>query len=218
MWIVNMWEQLWSYLVKNGPVLAFTGTMITLLVNLFTTRKDKKKSLRAFISTDLILGNFTLNGYHYEKGSKLFITKKYEELREEFDNLSLSKEALSEIPCAFLKIKNITSNHCFGPRVEVNIISESKEIKSMMFDIYMLQANQEVYIPLISDDTEDQFTETIKVTYSTLANEVMTYKSKTIRKDGQVEQIIESVYVKGWFRNKTVITSLGSNSKWKVLN
>ncbi|ALL24084.1 hypothetical protein ABEX41_08620 [Bacillus tropicus] len=217
MWMVNMWEQLWSYLVENGPVLAFTGTMITLLVNLFTTRKDKKKSLRAFISTDLILGNFALNGYHYEKGSKLFITKKYGELRDELDKLSLTKEELSKIPCSFLKVKNITSNHCFGPKVEVNIISESKEIKSMMFDIYMLQANEEVYIPLLSDD-EDQFTETIKVTYSTLANEVMTYKSKVIREDGQLEQIIESVYVKGWFRNKAVITSLGSNSKWKVLN
>ncbi|MEB8943612.1 hypothetical protein P4H20_21055 [Bacillus cereus] len=218
MWIVNMWEELWSYLVKNGPVLAFTGTMITLLVNLFTSKKDKKKSLRAFITTDLIKSNFELEGYHSKKGSKLFITKNYEEVLSEYNKISHPIKELNEIPCTFLKIKNITPNHCFRPRVEVNLIAESKGIKSAKFDIYMLQADEEVYIPLLSDDTEGIFTETIKVTYSTLANEDMTYKSKTIREEGQVVQIIESVYVKGWFRNKTIITSLGSNSKWKVLD
>lgn len=213
-----MWEELWSYLVKNGPVLAFTGTMITLLVNLFTSRKDKKKSLRAFITTDLVKSNFVLEGYHSKKGSKLFITKNYEEMLSEFNKISHPIKELNEISCTFLKIKNITSNHCFGPRVEVNLIAESKEIKSEKFDIYMLQGDEEVYIPLLSDDNECNLTENIIVTYNTLANETMIYENKTIREDGKVEQIIESVYVKGWFRNKTVITSLGSNAKWKVLN
>ncbi|MGH0830860.1 hypothetical protein ACQVTX_21470 [Bacillus pretiosus] len=213
-----MWAQLWSYLVKNGPLLAFTGTMITLLVNQFMANKDKKKSLRAFITTDLISGNFALEGYHYKKGSKLFITETYEEIRSLYGKLPTSKTALNQIPCAFLKIKNITSNHCFGPIVEVHVVSKNKEIKSMKFDIYMLQAGEEIYIPLISNDNGDFFTETIKVTYNTLANEVMTYESKTIREDGKAEKIIESVYVKRRFGNQTVITSLGSNTKSKILN
>lgn len=212
-----MWAEVWSYVTTTGSMLGFVGSMIALLVNVFITTKGKKEGLRAYIDVERITANPKLDNYHYQKGSKLICTEEYEKLLSLLGEESNREMIENGAQCTFLKIKNMSSNPCFGMKIKLMLQStnDNKDVEEI--DIYVLQGSEELYIPFLYPRDKDYPTTILKVTYKTLANENMTYENKTTEGYKEEFTVIQSIYVRKWFINRRVIHTPTTNLDWRFL-
>lgn len=205
-----MWKEIWAYISTTGSMLAFIGSILTLIVNLFITRKNRKEGARAYIDTKMALAEIDLEKFPYEAGSRLIITDEYAEY--------CKRNKQEKQKYTFVQMKNISKNPCFGPRIKLKLVDGNKNIKHQIFDVYMLQENEVMYIPIISSEGHHYNVDTIEVTYKTLANEIMTYRSRVIQDaSSQKVKVIESISIRKWFRECKLISTSGLGVNWKLL-
>ncbi|MDC7971741.1 MULTISPECIES: hypothetical protein [Bacillus] len=194
---------LWEYILKNGTMWGLIGALITLGINILITRKTKKENARVFLDTHAIERNVKnkLDNEGYENRAQLLLTDKYNELMGLLEDAH--EDNLKEARIPYLVIENLSSNPCFGMKVNFNLKANSGKEEVEDFDIYTMKANGIVIIPLIHNGGYE--TNILEITYSTLESETMKYKAITTykgKKEGTEKDDVEikqTVYRKGLF-------------------
>ncbi|WP_182813731.1 hypothetical protein [Bacillus sp. ME78] len=212
-----MGEEILNYITKIGPMWGFIGAIIALGVNTYVTNKGKKVGARSYVEVLRVAAN--INDGVFKKGSKIVVT---DELEEQLAKIEVEESAITDelkLRPNFLKIKNISPNPCFGLRMEGIQQNATEKEKYIDLELYVLKEDEEIYIPLKSLNNINYPTLILKVEYTTLANEKMIYENKITSKNGEVVEILQSIYViKKWWKNEKIVKTTASNIKWRDVN
>ncbi|AVP48419.1 hypothetical protein [Bacillus cereus] len=216
-----MGEITWGLITKVAPISGFIGAIIVLVVNTYFTNKGKKAGVRSYVEVVRASADPELDKGVFKTGSKMILTDELEE------HLAKSKEDGGIIPDAlkwrpnFLRVNNISANPCFGMKIKgVQKIQKKPNLNETFIDLelYALKGGDEIYIPLKSINSTNDSTIIIEIEYKTLANERMLYKNEMVYKDGELDKIVQSIYVvKWWWRNEKVVHTTVSNVEWKTI-
>ncbi|PFW00425.1 hypothetical protein COL21_08245 [Bacillus thuringiensis] len=210
-----MGEEILNYITKIGPMWGFIGAILALVVNTYVTNKSKKVGLRPYIEVVRTMAN--PNDGVFKKGSKIILTDELEEHLAKVKESGIQNE-LTLRP-NFLKVKNLSSNPCFGLRIKG--VQQNSNVKETFLDLefYVLNGDEELYIPLKPTNNLIYQTQIMEIEYATLANEKMLYKNETTSKNGKTVEILQSIYViKSWWKNEKIVKTTASNLKWKDVN
>ncbi|EPF11813.1 hypothetical protein ICA_02275 [Bacillus cereus BAG1O-3] len=213
-----MGEEIWNYIAKIGALWGFIGAIIVLLVNLYFTSRGKKEELRPYIEVLRVVADPLLHKGALKKGGKMILTDELKKYLSEQREDSGSKSGGVNLYPTFLKVKNISSNPCFG--LKVKGIKESGSIKNTFIDMefYVLKGDDELYIPLETPNSSVYNQVTLEVEYKTVANEKMIYKNKTTSKNGKELELLQSIYVvKKWGRDERIVETTASNIEWQII-
>ncbi|HDR7766311.1 TPA: hypothetical protein QCY08_003315 [Bacillus paranthracis] len=217
---------LWDYILKNGSMWGLIGSLITLGINVFITRKTKKENARVFLDTRSLERNVItqLDNEDYKNGAHLLLTDKYIEMMEGIESAKKShSEELEKSTMQFLEIENMSSNPCFGMKIKHYLKANSGKEETDECDIYTMKANDIVIFPLINDGGYE--TNIIEIIYNTLESETMkyecitTYKGKILDTDKDDVEVKQTVYRRGWFgiyRKMFSISGSGMGSTSKI--
>ncbi|OOR26161.1 hypothetical protein [Bacillus cereus] len=212
-----MGEEILNYITKIGPMWGFIGAIIALGVNTYVTNKGKKVGVRSYVEVLKVAAN--LNDGVFKKGSKIVVT---DELEEHLEKNKVEESGITDelkLRPNFLKIKNISSNPCFGLRIKGIKQNSIEKEKFIDLEFYVLKDDEELYIPLKSLNNVIYPTLILKVEYTTLANEKMIYENKITSKNGEVVEILQSIYViKKWWKNEKIVKTTASDIKWRDVN
>ncbi|MDR4903075.1 hypothetical protein RGW67_19265 [Bacillus mycoides] len=212
-----MGEVTWDMIItKVAPISGFIGAIIALVVNTYFTNKGKKAGVRPYIEVVSLRADPNLDDGGFKEGAKMVVD---EELKE---HLNTSREEEDEMPdglkwrANFLKIKNISSNPCFGLRIKRTLQNLNVKEHFRDLEFYVLKGDDELYIPMKPINSLVYPTVIVEVEYTTLANEKMIFRSETTSKNGKEIEILQSIYVvKRWWRNEKIVQTTVSNVEWK---
>ncbi|EEL44502.1 hypothetical protein bcere0021_34580 [Bacillus cereus Rock3-42] len=212
-----MGEGILNYITVIGPMWGFIGAIIALGVNTYVTNKGKKVGVRSYVEVLRVAAN--LNDGVFKKGSKIVVT---DELEKQLAKIKVEESGITDefkLRPNFLKIKNISSNPCFGLRIKGIKQNSTEKEKYIDLELYVLKDDEEIYIPMKSINNMIYPTLILKVEYTTLANEKMIYENKMTSKNGEVVEILQSIYVtKKWWKNEKIVKTTASNIKWRDVN
>ncbi|PER23512.1 MULTISPECIES: hypothetical protein [Bacillus] len=204
--------EMWNYIVTTGSILAFIGSMITLLVNFVLSRRVNTASSRTYLECIMIDSNIRLENSGNKKGAKLFHSKEYRTLTQKFKDEKDRGVKETRDECRFLKVENIGSNPCFDVKVRLTLKCGDTEEINKNWDIYSLKEDEEIYIPLIDSNFQKYTIPVIEVKYKTIANETLIYRNEVM--DNNHKKII---VMKSGLRNQKLITIDGPALKWETL-
>lgn len=204
--------EMWKYIVTTGSILAFIGSMITLLVNFVLSRRVNTASSRTYLECIIVDSNIRLENSGNKKGAKLFHSKEYRTLTQKFKDEKDRDVKETRDECRFLKVENIGSNPCFDVKVRLTLKCGDTEEINKNWDIYSLKEDEEIYIPLIDSNFQKYTIPVIEVEYKTIANETLIYRNEVM--DNNHKKII---VMKSGLRNQKLITIDGPALKWETL-
>ncbi|MEN3132062.1 hypothetical protein [Bacillus albus] len=212
-----MGEVTWDViLTKVAPISGFIGAIIALVVNTYFTNKSKKAGVRPYIEVVSLRANPNFDDGGFKVGAKMVVDDEFKE------HLKKSEEEEDEMPDElkwrpnFLKIKNISSNPCFGLRIKRTIQSLVVKEHFQDLEFYVLKGDDELYVPMKTINSLVYPTVIVEVEYTTLANEKMIFRSETTVENGKEVKISQSIYVvKRWWRNEKIVQTTVSNIEWK---
>lgn len=192
----------------------FIGTIIALIFNLRNANSLKKKDLRAFVVVESTIANPYADDKILKEGGRLILTEEYKKALAEY-RLSGSDKKI--IQGTFIKIKNISSNHCFDMQIKVILKDKTGENTFNTVDVYVLEGKDELYIPSLSFNTEVYEIKRVEVEYKTIANEKMKYINQTIKNSKGEDIVKHSMHVRTWLRDREVVMTNGSSLRWEVI-
>lgn len=192
----------------------FIGTIIALIFNLRNANSLKKKDLRAFVVVESTIANPYADDKILKEGGKLILTEEYKKALAEYRVSGSDKKIIQG---TFIKIKNISSNHCFDMQIKVILKDKTGENTLNAVDVYVLEGKDELYIPSLSFNTEVYETKRVEVEYKTIANEKMKYINQTIKNSKGEDIVKHSMHVRTWLRDREVVMTNGSSLRWEVI-
>ncbi|PGN55317.1 hypothetical protein CN961_22635 [Bacillus thuringiensis] len=210
---MSLLEQMLSNLT-SWSMWGFIGTIIALIFNLRNANSLKKKDLRAFVVVESTIANPYADDKILKEGGRLILTEEYKKALAEY-RLSGSDKKI--IQGTFIKIKNISSNHCFDMQIKVILKDKTGENTFNTVDVYVLEGKDELYIPSLSFNTDVYEIKRVEVEYKTIANEKMKYINQTIKNSKGEDIVKHSMHVRTWLRDREVVMTNGSSLRWEVI-
>lgn len=192
----------------------FIGTIIALIFNLRNANSLKKKDLRAFVVVESTIANPYADDKILKEGGRLILTEEYKKALAEYRVSGSDKKIIQG---TFIKIKNISSNHCFDMQIKVILKDKTGENTLNAVDVYVLEGKDELYIPSLSFNTEVYEIKRVEVEYKTIANEKMKYINQTIKNSKGEDIVKHSMHVRTWLRDREVVMTNGSSLRWEVI-
>ncbi|EEM44811.1 hypothetical protein bthur0005_53490 [Bacillus thuringiensis serovar pakistani str. T13001] len=192
----------------------FIGTIIALIFNLKNANSLKKKDLRAFVVVESTIANPYADDKILKEGGRLILTEEYKKALAEYRVSGSDKKIIQG---TFIKIKNISSNHCFDMQIKVILKDKTGENTLNAVDVYVLEGKDELYIPSLSFNTEVYEIKRVEVEYKTIANENMKYINQTIKNSKGEDIVKHSMHVRTWLRDREVVMTNGSSLRWEVI-
>ncbi len=196
------------------------GSIIVLFFTLLKETWNKKERHRALIKTEEIDGKLNLvNHSKISGGSKIIITKEYNEIIKLARNRGLSDEHTGVFN--YLSIKNL------GPKIILDAVIKIKIIKQTDDDgiprkinviIPYIEEKEEVFIPTDSDkDTEKPYSiQSIIIKYKTAVGEKLKYSCKIKAVKGKIK-IIEIYSRRFLFIYWRINKIKSSNLSWNYI-
>ncbi|HDR7783968.1 TPA: hypothetical protein QCY04_004335 [Bacillus wiedmannii] len=213
---MDMLEQILAF-VTQYSMWGLIASIIVLIVNLINANSVRKKSLRSFIVVEGLKSNPYSKDKILKVGARLILTEEYEK------NLSNLREPGNldekEANFYFLKIKNISSNPCFGMEVKFTIHDSLYDNEIKTINIYALESDEELYIPYPNDfiTAIDYKIKKTEIVYTTVANEKMVYINETSPDGVKKVDVKQSIHVRKWWGDKKVVIVTDSNLDWDIL-
>ncbi|PEM52996.1 hypothetical protein [Bacillus toyonensis] len=192
----------------------FIGTIIALIFNLRNANLLKKKDLRAFVVVESASAKPYADDTILKEGGRLILTEEYKKALAKYRSSGSDEKA---VQCTFIKIKNISSNHCFDMQIKVILKDRTGEHTLNTVDVYVLEGKDELYIPSFSFNTEVYEIKRVEVEYKTIANEKMKYINQTMKNSKGEDIVKHSMYVRTWLRDQEVVMTNSSSLRWEVI-
>ncbi|WP_242238134.1 hypothetical protein [Bacillus cereus group sp. BfR-BA-01316] len=211
---MNLLEQILSN-ITNWSMWGFIGSIIALIFNLRNANSLRKKNLRSYVVVESVTDNPYSEDKVLKKGGRLILTEEYKKCLAEHRQVSEFDE--KELQGTFIKIKNISSNPCFDVVIKVILQDSIGEKLLNTVDIYLLEGNDELYIPSLSFNTMVYEMKRVEVEYKTITDEKMKYINQTINDSRGKDSVKHSMYVRTWLRDRKVVMTNGSSLKWEVI-
>lgn len=210
---IDMLEQTLIFITQYS-MWGLIASIIVLIVNLINANSLKKKDLRAFVVVESVSAKPYADDTILKEGGRLILTEEYKEALAKYRSSGSDEKVLQG---TFIKIKNISSNHCFDMQIKVILKDETGEKPLNTVDVYVLEGEDELYIPSFSFNTEVYEIKRVEVEYKTIANEKMKYINQTIKNSKDEDSVKHSMYVRRWLRDKEVVMTNGSSLRWEVI-
>ncbi|EJS58178.1 hypothetical protein ICG_01917 [Bacillus cereus BAG1X1-3] len=211
-----MGEVTWDVIItKVAPISGFIGAIIALVVNTYFTNKGKKAGVRPYIEVVSLRADPNLDEGGFKKGAKMVVD---EELKKHLDTSKEENEILDGLKWrpTFLKIKNISSNPCFGLRIKRTQQNSNAKEYFRDLEFYVLKGDDELYIPMKTINSLVYPKVIVEVEYTTIANERMIFRSEMTFKNEKEVEILQGIYVvKRWWKNEKIVQTTVSNVEWK---
>lgn len=204
--------EIWNYIVKTGSMLAFIGSMITLLVNLVLTRRVNTANSRTYLECTVTDSDIRLNNSGYKMGSKVFDSKEFSALAQKLEDERKRGVVETRDICRFFKVENIGSNPCFDVKIRLTLKCKDTDEINKKWDIYSLKEDEQIYIPIIDSNFQKYTVPLIEVDYKTTANETLMYRNEMMDKNHK-----KIIVMKSGLRGQKLITIDGPILKWKTL-
>ncbi|PFL02886.1 hypothetical protein [Bacillus thuringiensis] len=204
-------------IVQTGSMLAFIGSMVTLVVNLKINKRTNKVSSRTYLHTTVENTNLLLADFHFEDRAKLIFTDEYRNFVRGLNGLENADKIKSKTPCSFLKIGNLGSNPCFDVKIRLTLEEWNKELIHKSYNVYVLQEGEDIFIPLVTFNREKYTLVFSEIEFKTLANETLIYQIRPVQEANGRVNITQGMYVKRMIKNKKIFQLNAPDLEWRKL-